>query len=481
MVKIYVDNRVRISRRELTEQQERAVQKEFEHKNPMFAKKRAMGYNPWASEQPVIGTWLVDDDFISVPRGGLRRAQRILKHFGHRFDVTDRRFQGKPLSPNVRGLLELRPYQRRATQAAFNSENCLISSSTGSGKTSMIIAMIPMVGVWTLVIVDSNAIALEWVERAKNELDLKGNEIGFIGKGRFDIKPISVAMNQSLNAIKNEKKWQEIIRSFGMVACDEVHVFGASTFQTSIDRFPARYRIGVSDDYRRPDGKHFLIEDMFGGVAYKVGDEELIEAGAIDNVRILVKETQFKAPWYRIPSGAPGKYNRLLEEISRDTARNTLIGNIAQQEVEAGHQMMIITERDEHTDTLLAICRGRGIPCGKMVSGTATFEKVASEIKSGLLKVGIGTQKSLGKGVNIPSLSRGINAGLVPKSLQPWRQRRGRFCRPTGDSAYWVLWDKQPLGNKPLRSLIEWNTDVLVDTSKGMIDAKQFLKRPFSK
>ena len=47
----------------------------------------------------------------------------------------------------------------------------------------------------------------------------------------------------------------------------------------TIDRFTARYRVGVSADERRKDGKEFLIRDLFGGVAVEVPKGEMVDKG----------------------------------------------------------------------------------------------------------------------------------------------------------------------------------------------------------
>lgn len=476
-VQAIVDARLRLSRADLGPELERAVRAAFEHKNPEYGKKRGMGFR-YTKERPTIGTWLQTDDELIVPRGGFRRVRQLVEQAGGAVIAEDRRVRGEPVTPPIRGRLEMRGYQERGVEAGLRAENCLIQSPTGSGKTSMALALIARAGVPALVLVDSRGIGDEWLRRAQEELDLGAHRPGYIGEGIFKLQPLTVAMQQSLNAIRDPERWARIERYFGAVICDEVQTLAAVTYRRSIARLPARYRIGVSDDYHRPDRKEFLIEDEFGAVAYAVDEAELVAAGAIDEVRVLVQPTEFSAPWYRQPSQAMGKHDRLLREIGADDARNSLVADLVEREVAAGHSVLVFAHRVEHCLVLDAILGARGIPSGTMTGDDKRgFRRTHQGLGDGTVKAGVGTYKALGKGVNLPTLGRGVCATPNFTSREPWRQVRGRICRPTGDSAIWVLWDRLPLGNKPLRNLTRWNRVVQVAAPEGMIEASAYLKR----
>src|SRR6185295_10926648 len=129
-------------------------------------------------------------------------------------------------------------------------EQCLIRSPTGSGKTSALIAAIAKIGLPALVIMWDSGLLEQWQERIEKELGIPPEEQGLIRGGECRLRGITLAMQQTLNNYK-PKQWDKILPVFGFVACDEVQRYAAKTFTEQVDRFPARYRVGLSADERR--------------------------------------------------------------------------------------------------------------------------------------------------------------------------------------------------------------------------------------
>jgi superfamily II DNA or RNA helicase len=195
-----------------------------------------MGYAAY-KEPRIIETWQLNDGELSFPRGGMQRVREVIQEWGETFRVTD----GRTLGDRTVGVppphsLQLYDYQEHCVEAALEREQGIIRSGTGSGKTTFCLALAARVGVPTLVVVHTTALLKQWVERVRREMNF---EPGVIQGARREIRPLTVAMQQTLNGA-DDKLWREIDRVFGAVIADECHLFSASTFLRTVDRCSAR-------------------------------------------------------------------------------------------------------------------------------------------------------------------------------------------------------------------------------------------------
>jgi superfamily II DNA or RNA helicase len=231
----------------------------------------------------------------------------------------------------------------------------------------------------------------------------------------------------------------------------------------------ARYRWGLSDDHHRADGRTFLVTDLMGQVADKIGDRDLLAQGAIAGVEIFLDPLDFEAGWYANrpldekgdpipPSGE--EFTRLLAEMVADDRRTSQIAARVAAEVEKGETFLVFSHRVEHVNRILRMFEAAGVPAGPMLGGTPEFERTRAGLLSGLVKVGVGTMKALGKGVNVPDVTSGYAATPVVTSSQVFRQAKGRIIRPKKDGGVakmWVSWDRRVFGDAPVRKLVKWH------------------------
>lgn len=495
-VTVIVDSRIRIPVSEIPSEAVERICELFTHTNPTRIALVRMGVPPAAlrNEPAEILTWDLSKTELSIPRGGIGRMREVFAEFGIRYRVIDNRTEGKGPKGIPAHKLSLRDFQEEMVNVGTRIENALLRAPTGSGKTTAALALASTIDLPTLVIVWTGNLFDQWVRRAVDELGIPEREVGMLRGSKRTIKPLTIAMQQTLvNCV------DEYADQFGVVICDEVQRFAARTFLSVIDRLPARYRFGISADERRKDRKEFLLYDVFGDIAVDISQSELIERGFVHDVAIDIIPTGFSAPWHSKlferddnPSMAKVRarlqaFNRLVEEMAGDSERNAIAVQTAIDYVEKGERVVVMSHRREHCITLDADISSRGYKCGRML-GTdedePEFEATRKGLATGEIRVATGTFQAIGTGLDMPSVSVGIVATPIANSRDGrsfFGQVRGRFCRTSNDgktSARLVyLWDREVYGLKPVENLCRWNRTVRILEGGMMVDAKEFLKR----
>jgi superfamily II DNA or RNA helicase len=452
---------------------------------------RMMIFAALKTEPKWIPTWRLDPfprGSLSFPRGGLFRLRDVLEEHGYELDVIDARTNG---DPNLRHAythnVELRDYQVEHLEAVLEVEQGIIRSSTGSGKSTSLIAMLVRIGLPALVVAHRTELLNQWVRRLRVEVGLAEKEIGVIAGGTRRIRPITIGMQQTLrNCVK------EVAPHFGVLAVDEVHLTAANTFSAVLDAFPARYRIGVSDDERRKDGKEFLIYDLFGERIVETKRDRLVEAGAIFDVEVRCFRTGFKSAWWsKIPEQErPSYFGELIELLTRDEERNELLTRYALEAAAEAERLLVFSHRVEHCHELrqrfnavdgprFNSPNGRG---GLMIGSpenALAFAAAVAGFHDGSTRAAWGTYQAIGASIDLAMVTRGICATPIHNNRQFVNQVRGRICRrPDGkqDAILFYPWDEAIFGLAPLEKLGRIAKVVTLRDGDSWVDARAWLK-----
>ena len=491
MVRIRINSMACISLEEIPSEVLDQIKASFTYVNPDYAKCERMASRDrrlryrLAKISQTIENYQITDTELQVPRGGIAKLREILSGAGLKRAIVDERVGGRaipayphrPDASNPTGG-ELRWYQEEAIEAAIARENCLLRAPTGSGKTTTAIGLIARLKQKALVIVWNQGLLKQWTQRLSKEL---GVTAGTIGGGVFSVGNITVAMQQSLHAMVKRGKWPEPLRDIGVVVCDEVQRFAASTFLDVMNKFSARYIIGISADETRSDRKEFLIYDVFGAVAHEVTRDELIEDGAILDVECRMIPTEFEARWYleQIERKVAPDHVRLMDEIACNKTRDQLAIDVICENLQAGEQVMVFVMRVEHARRLAKQLAGYA-PTGLMIGGgkaeKAEFDASIEGLRDGSIRVVVGTIQAIGTGLDVPSLSCGVLMTTIGGNKQLYNQIRGRLSRPgTASATLYVLWDYR-LGVGTLQRMIRWNRNSLVLDKGEWIAGRKYLK-----
>lgn len=483
MVWIEIDSRLRIDPAELPDGAEKELRDLFTHKNPKRAMLQRAKVRGWWNEPVMIPTHGTDKaGRITLPRGGMSKVRQLFFEKGIEFRVRDRRIKVEwdPSVPDSN--VELRGYQERLVEAFEAKENCLGKSGTGSGKTTALLALYGRLKVPTIVVVHTLGLAEQWAERAVAELGLSPKDVGMIGDGQFRLRHLTIGTVKSIsNAVEKDP---DFVNRWGCIMCDEVHLFAARSLFAVVDKFPARYRVGASDDEKRKDQLQFLIYDLFGQVAAHVTDEELVDNGHVMDVEVLVVPTEFRADWYAVGDDDKSPdYGRLLAEMASDDDRNEVIQRVLSAELAEGRQVIVFGKERDHCRRIASEVARQNVPSGFLIGGAdykAEFRRTKLGMKKGEIRVGIGTYQACGIALDIPGVEVGIAAAPCLANRTTFRQGKGRVCRkPKGKTVarLYVLWDREVFGLRHLENAARWAPTVFVWDEGRWVPVREFLKK----
>lgn len=450
------------------------LKKACTHDNPDYAKRMAMGYAVY-NVPPKIKTWKVEGSTLTLARGVMQRVRDVLKDDNITYNLVDQRSEGAPnLKPLKYEGFPLRPYQQDAVREAMKKEQGIVRASTGSGKTTTVFALASEIGLNVLVILPSAKLLDQWMERAKSDLGLNPQDVGVLQAGKRRLRPLTVATQQTLWSRGVDKELKEF---FGAVMIDEAHHLAARTPQEAIDAFPARYRIAFSADERRKDRKECIIYDVCGSIIHETGREACEKVGAVVDVEVRIVPTQFRADWYRNDQD----FNKLLDEMTNDPERNSIITDIANEELEQNEQVIILSHRRDHARHLDLQLVTKGIRSGCMLGGQDAgdekeFENTRNGLRSGEVRAGVGTYGALGEGIDLPAVAVGIAGTPISTNKQKFNQVRGRLCRPSvgkKNGRLYVLFDGNVFDTYVMKNILAWNKTVKILRNGKWVDARK--------
>lgn len=500
-VQIIVDSRIRIPLSALSQELAEELRQEFTHDNPDFERERrrikAGGFRRKGPPVPEKHrTWKEEGEDLTLPRGRLARVREILAEHGVAASMLDRRTEGTgPRSSGWKLVDRITPapFQVEAADAATKYQNCIVRAPTAAGKTLIAQMLAARLGVCTLVLVQTKELYNQWRRRLVAELGLRDDDIGSIQGKKAKIRPINVVLVQTM--AKHVERYRD---TFGAVIFDEVQRAAAKTFYPAVDGLRAKYRIGFSADERRKDRKEYLIYDVFGRIAADIDRRILIEQGFVLDTEVRLVPTKFEAEWYADLSPDerqdPIHFDRLLRCMTQDRDRNLLIARLAVEQTRAGHLALVFSHRVEHCLSLRADIVADEPRCGVVV-GEKGLERESAETIGGLaggqIVAAVGTYQSIGTGIDLPAVDRGIATTPIYNNRPFFGQVRGRLARvdrrPNAtkkDSILYVLWDRSIHGLVPLRNYLRFNQGnvTVYDPDTGAIEpGRAYLKQAEAK
>lgn len=400
------------------------------------------------------------DDYLSVPRNfGLKLISKL------KLRSDDQTSQGKavkfPREVKHTGEYSYQnDFVKNILQCCRDRSDFIVQAATGKGKTVCSLSVIQKRGRTALVIVDQDNLLVQWTQQAKAVLGLSDTQIGKVQGKVCDYKDkhVVIAMVQSL--VQREYP-EEFYDYFGTVVVDEVHTAGAPTFSKALMMFSAASRFGVSATVDRRDALQRILHWNLGNVEVELLDKH-------DKSYVYYVESDSVYSWY---ANISPKTGRILSEVAEDTNRNVLLVEIIQWMYETGRDVLIVSDRIEQLEDIMAMCYYAGIDpsamgtyCGYKNTwlyekdptpkrrplgyekGTeytpVVFHQVQKRIPKKVLEQVKGNAKLLfatfgmfAKGVDVPRLSGGVDC--TPRSRA--QQVHGRILRKLEDK-YVPIW-----------------------------------------
>lgn len=178
--------------------------------------------------------------------------------------------------------LAIRPrsYQTEALNAWIaNRGRGVVVLPTGAGKTVLALMAMQRVGVQTLVVVPTIELLHQWRQGVIERLGLPESEVGIVGGGKRQFRPITVITYDSA-MIRSRQ-----LGSFGLAVFDEVHHLPAQAYRRIAERLAAPFRLGLSATPERADMGHLDLERLVGPEIYRKSPVELAREKHIASFR----------------------------------------------------------------------------------------------------------------------------------------------------------------------------------------------------
>lgn len=286
------------------------------------------------------------DEYYLVPSNSIFKLQIE--------DLEDQRVK-KEIEPELQFTGQLRPEQLEAVRQFFPNgigqrglNSGLLQAGCGFGKTYCACSLIAHANLTTLVIVHTKLLFYQWIDELKKLIP--NQEIGMIGDGKFNIKPITVAIyksaNNNIDIIRNE---------FSLVIVDEAHLCPAETFSETVNNLNSRYKIAITATPARKDGHHLVLPDYFGDRLVIAKDTRKLA-----DCYFEIVNTDIPFMLFNINRDWTAK----LSELGDNKKYLQLIADRAKQKILEGRCLLILSERVSMLKELLTL-----IPDSKLLIG----------------------------------------------------------------------------------------------------------------
>jgi len=316
----------------------------------------------------------------------------------------------------------LRDYQISYLTEALKRKRMIVDSVTGSGKTTIMAAIMATLNVPTLILVPNKTVLAQLSQELQSLLP--SFVFGTASGGKVDWKGNLIGLASTLVKMPVEQ-----LRLFKVLLVDEAHTCAAAQAMDVILRMNGGFRFGFTGTVTgRSDGRDLVVQGLLGEPVKITDSTELMKQGYLAKTEV----DMHYAAW-------DGDYATLEELlIVRNVKRNELIVKLAT--AKSKDTVLILVRRIEHGKILQTMIKKSVFVSGEMDGPTR--EDVRQAVKEGKIKVLIASNV-MSMGLDIPNLTLGINA-VGDKSEILTKQRMGRIMRPWQDMCKkWVdIYDK---------------------------------------
>jgi superfamily II DNA or RNA helicase len=223
---------------------------------------------------------------------------------------------------------------------------CVLSATTGLGKTVMGIAIACQLKAKTMIVVHKEFLVNQWKERI--EQFVPGARIGIIQQNTIetDDQDFVIAMVQSLVSREYPK---ETFDPFQLCILDECHRFPSRSFSKALCMVQTKYMLGLSATPERIDGLTKILRWFLG---------DILRFESEKNHEIKQVSVKFiQARYTMIPElklNYKGKVNLpdLINKLAIDNTRNIQIVEEIKSMVKNQRKILVLSDRRSHCETL---------------------------------------------------------------------------------------------------------------------------------
>ena len=333
---------------------------------------------------------------LKIPVGALRLIEQEKLLDFTKYKIEDIRFKSTKKLNKIKFKGTLRDYQDEAVNSFTNKTVGILEAVTGSGKTIIVIAHICKLKQPTLILVNTVELLNQFIERLTQFTNLKKEDIGKIGSGNYIIKPVTVALLQSMHKL-TPAKYVEVNKMFGQVITDEVHIISAHTYYKVITSLCAKYKFGLSATPKRPDGLTKVIFFATGPIIHSVDDNKT-------NKEVLLPKLVEIETDYDYPLFDSDEYQDMVSDLALDPVRNKKITDYHNNNNDNNEQSAFLCTRIAQAQELKKLIPDSAILSSKIPKKKR--EEIMLQLSKNKLKAVITTYALFSTGIDLTDLTR---------------------------------------------------------------------------
>ena len=416
VVHIVLSDRIYLDSSEMSNKVKRQLRRMATFSNKQYFQNQAMDM-PNYDESRFIYLGADEGKYIVLPRGLLEAILQRFDKAGIRYDVEDKRSDGREINVSFQG--ELKESQIPAVETMLQYETGILHAATAFGKTVVCCDMIARRGVNTLILVDKTDLKNQWLERLEEFLYIdeelpeyktktgqtrkRKSLIGSLQGARDTLTGIvDVAMIRSL---KKKEGFHPMLKHYSQVYFDECHHAASDTAIEVLHEIDAKYVYGVTATPKRGDGKEKINEFLLGPIRYRFTAKDRAEEQNIDHLVYPRFTRTVKA--HRLSKTPYG--NDAYELIRNNDVRDEQIIRDVATSVKAGRTPIVLTKYVDHAKRLADRLRNYADRLILLTGSNGTKARRAQvdelhavEDSDSLILVGTGSL--LGEGFDFPRL-----------------------------------------------------------------------------
>lgn len=335
--------------------------------NPQFYELERHGHSTWNTPRFLKNIEKVENGIL-IPVGFLSEIEAFAKEHYLVLEIDNQQIINTPVSFSTK--LKLRPEQQKITKQLLANDRVILEAHPAFGKTMVALYCMKQRRQKTLIIVHTMALLEQWKKRIEEWFTLNKDDLGIIGDNKWQIgKKITIASYQTLA----RRGIKELKNSFGHVIIDECHHVPAHTFTNVIKQLSATYVLGLTATAFRKDQLERLMA-FYIGPSVKIDEVKSQTTQAVEptvETKLITKKTPL-----HLTNKQSQEFSDLASLLIADEARNMQIATDVADALRAGMKCLVLSERVEHCQTLLATIRKeiKGVH-GAIAEGNMTKKK----------------------------------------------------------------------------------------------------------
>lgn len=377
----------------------------------------------------------------SFPKGLLGKVIRLFEDNGWKYRLEDSRRNVLPppklsrLHPDMLHGVSLSgaySFQLDAARKALKAGSGILWLATNAGKSTVAAAMIATdPKVQTLVVVPKVNLAYQFRDELAERFGTVKQNIGLIGAGHFDVRPITVAVVNSLQrkrgkrSAKRNAALSDLFKQVRRVFFDECHHLKAKMWKkVSRALVNAQFRYGLSGSAMTGEGDDLQVLAEVGPIVARVKNKKLIKLGV--SAKPTVEMVTIDEP--QIDSGSWDEVYK--QGIVMNAQRNRHITLAVRQDVDDGMPSLVLVREIWHGELLSQMFKLNKIP-HKFIHGElppSAQREAIHAFDDEMLPAMIATTGLLDEGISIKAIRR-ITFADGYKSLRLTLQKLGRALR----------------------------------------------------